>query len=300
MYVDIDIYACSLGYRELLRVLGVPSDVVLLGPFNKSVTDTVLTLGQPIITNTSRLEAENEFVVVDISEPNHISKIVNQKKIVKLIDHHFGFEEYWRGKLGDNAIIEKVGACATLVWEQYVAKGISDQIPSKTAKLLALTIASHTLNFKAKVTDKRDIDAFNRLVGLTDWENDLVAAYFKDQDRATFSDPEKTIKNDTLILDYPNIPYKIVIGQLELWNSKYFFENNLAQAKKVLETFGEEHWFLTSPSIEDGRTYLYCLNPETERMLEDITKTRFRDNKAIVEDLWMRKEIKRELLSVKM
>src|SRR3989344_4504224 len=51
---------------------------------------------------------------------------------------------------------EMVGACATLIWEEYVKRKKSNEISEMSGNLLSTAIISNTLNFNAMVTTDRD------------------------------------------------------------------------------------------------------------------------------------------------
>lgn len=293
LYTDIDVLACAVGYGELLSIQGIKSQVVLPGPFNKSITSKISSW--PIVFDKSPSNVtESSFVIVDISEPDHIAKFVDQDKIIKIFDHHYGFEKYWNDKYGSDACIEKVGACATQIWEEYLNSGNSSKISKISANLLISAILSNTLNFKAFVTSQRDIDAFSQLKAYSDLPDNWVEIYFKDQEIFTYKNPYQSVKEDTISIT-TRLPYKLVIGQLELWNSSNYFENHLEEAIRALKDFGEEHWFLTSPSISEGKNYIYCENIELQEELKKMLEIDFRNNIAVTNKLILRKEIKKML-----
>lgn len=78
-----------------------------------------------------------------------------------------------------------------------------------------------------------------------------------------------------------------------MWESKKFVEENITEAIKALESFGSEYWFFTSPSISEGKNYLYAKNKKTQRLLESLLGVTFVDNQAVTSKLILRKEIKK-------
>ena len=113
-YTDIDVLACVVAYHELLKLQGKRSLAVLPGPLNETVTKTVRTWEMGFVTQYEPGSADS-FVIMDLSTPEFISKIVDQERIIKIFDHHPGYEEYWKSEIGGNSIIEPIGACATLI-----------------------------------------------------------------------------------------------------------------------------------------------------------------------------------------
>src|SRR3989344_1441560 len=160
--VDIDAYACVIALGDLYNLQG-KSYLSIVGPLNHSVTAKVLAFP----TNYSQTYSQNKndrFILVEFSEPAYIPKfITNESRICEIFDHHFGYEKYWKEKIGDMAHIEKVGACATLIYEEYEKAGLSNKISVTCANLLYTAIVSNTLNFKSFVTDKRDTHAFEKI-----------------------------------------------------------------------------------------------------------------------------------------
>ena len=94
-FTDIDAYASAIAYAQLKRLEGVVAEVVLPGPLNVSV---------PPQLRPEQLDYEVEyvprdgdtFVVLDVSEPDHIATFVRPEGIEINIDHHFVYEDYWR------------------------------------------------------------------------------------------------------------------------------------------------------------------------------------------------------------
>ena len=103
VFTDIDALACALSLGELFAKQNLPAEVVLSGPLNETVISTIKSWP---LTFSTRLSSEaTGFILVDLSDPSYFSDWVVQNKIIGLYDHHFGFEKYWREKLGNKAKI---------------------------------------------------------------------------------------------------------------------------------------------------------------------------------------------------
>lgn len=98
-----------------------------------------------------------------MSEPHIIEKIAPLDKVTEIFDHHFGFETYWKDKLGEKAKIEPIGAAATLIWEEYKKRGFENSISHESATLLAYAIISNTVHFLFDMTSERDKIALKEL-----------------------------------------------------------------------------------------------------------------------------------------
>lgn len=96
-----------MAYSELLSLEGKSAFPLLPAPLNFSVTErirkTVDDLG-----GYFRGGDFDEAVVMDVSDYHVFSDIVPVETVVEIYDHHFGFEDYWKGRIGDRSKIESV------------------------------------------------------------------------------------------------------------------------------------------------------------------------------------------------
>ncbi len=292
-FTDIDTLACAIGLNELLSQTGNQTEIVLPGEFNSSIPESVRKWPLDIFKSP---HFENyQTILVDISNPQYICSWVDPTSIIALYDHHFGFETYWQEKIGDQAIIEPVGACATLIWEQYVQKELTQSITSLSANLLTTAIISNTLNLKSSVTSSRDTEALGGLKPYTNLPIDWTEKYFSEVEQHIYNDIPTAIKNDTKVQEITNLKKTFVIGQIELWDSSSFIRDHQKEIQDVLSSFGNPNWFMTSPSISQGINNLYCENEEIKEILKQIINAKFDDNLGTTDKLWLRKEILREL-----
>ena len=192
-YVDIDGYASCIAYRELLKMRGEEAMFVTNALFNYSITNSLLE--SSYIKDDYTVSEEDTFIVLDLSNKEYFPRFVKEEKIVELIDHHRGFEEYWNSKLGDRAIIESIGAVATIIVEKYEQYNMFQKMDKKIALLLMAAILDNTLNFTADITSDRDIRAYKRLQELTG-EIDYADIYFKESQEAILNNIEEAIVND--------------------------------------------------------------------------------------------------------
>ena len=115
--------------------------------------------------NTHWLEnAPCKYVLVDISDPNHMEPFVTLENVAEVYDHHYGHEQLWKEKLPHSTYIERVGACATLIWEKFKENAFHSSISTLNANLLYTAIFANTLNFKSQVTSDRDLLASEELL----------------------------------------------------------------------------------------------------------------------------------------
>ena len=162
-FTDIDALACVAAYMEIPVERPI---AVIPGPLNLSVTNRIKEWKFDYLTY---LDSDDyDYVVVDVSETEQFAHYVKIDRVVEIYDHHFGFEKYWQEKLGDKAKIEAVGACATLIWEEFKKRNPEKKISSLSANLLYTAINSNTLNFRSSVTTERDKKAFEEIKPFTD------------------------------------------------------------------------------------------------------------------------------------
>ncbi len=285
-FTDIDGLACVIAYCEIPPE---PPLAVIPGELNQSVTLKIRSW--PLKFTTSLTEpGEFDFVIVDVSEASQLGRFVNKDRIIELYDHHFGFEKYWQEKLGAKAKIEPVGACATLIWEEFKERCPDKKLSSLSANLLYTAIVSNTLNFQASLTTERDKQAFAELKAFIDLSPDWIARYYQDQEVEIYTNPERAIIKDTKIQIIKGM--RCAVGQLELWNSKAFIEEHSRQIEMTMREFEPEIWFFSSPSISEGRNYIFTKSETVKNFLRQVLAVDFFGTDiGVTQKLWLRKEI---------
>lgn len=300
VYSDIDIVASALPYKNLCDLKGIPAKAVLAGPLNDSVPQLVRNLGLKFETGLREDPSSCQFVIVDFSEPKFLPDFVKQDNIIKVFDHRFlGWENYWKDKLGNDAHIEPVGACATLIWEEYIKEGLTSKISTVDANLLYIAIICHTLNLKSSVTSDRDRNALNSLKPLTNLPQNFLETYYNQVNESFMNNPEEAMRNDTKIQEIGGIKYGII--QVELWDSRKFIESHqdlilktltsLKHPEGVIDVGPTLRVFLTSPSISEGHNYIVTGSDEVKNLLEKSIGAKFSGNIGQTPKLYLRKEI---------
>lgn len=284
-YLDIDAYACSIAYAQLLNLLGINAKAVSTANLNNSITNSLRNLNTKL--DNYQVKDDDQYVVVDVSNPDFFDKFVKQENIIKVIDHHVGFEKYWNNIIMNNANIEFIGAAATLVYEEYEKNNMQDKISIDVAKLLMAAILDNTLNFTATVTSNRDKNAYKKMqeiVGCKDFDK----LYFNECQLQIEENLEDTIKNDTKtekISD--NLPR--VFAQLTVWN-KDFLLANIQKIKKILGSIDDE-WMLNIICLQDKRSYIVADNKNVQVKLQNLLQSQFDDFIMPLKSVMLRKEI---------
>ena len=293
-FTDIDSLACAIAYSELLSKSNVDSKVVLVGLMNSSITKTIKKWDVNYDKDL-KINSEYGYVLVDISEPDYFPSFANLRNVIEVWDHRFGYRDFWKNKKV-RIVIEEVGSCATLIWEEFKRLKLENKISKVSANLLYTAIFSNTLNFNASVTTERDIKAFEELKKYIELPENWIKIYYKESEEQVLANPDLSIKNDTKVIDVKKRNIKITISQIELWNSFEFVDKNKEIIKNVLSSFGNEEWFITAPSISEGKNYIYTENSKIKDLLLNLIEAKFEGDIGVTSKLWLRKEILKKML----
>ena len=282
-YVDIDGYASCIAYRELLKMRGEEAMFVTDSLFNYSITNSLLE--SSYIKDDYTVSEEDTFIVLDLSNKEYFPRFVKEEKIVELIDHHRGFEEYWNSKLGDRAIIESIGAVATIIVEKYEQYNMFQKMDKKIALLLMAAILDNTLNFTADITSDRDIRAYKRLQELTG-EIDYADIYFKESQEAILNNIEEAIVND-IKYQKENDKLPRIIGQLTIWDIN---DLNHSIIRQIMNNKGS-NWIINIISLKDNISYIMCSSYTIEKDMMILFNGEQKKGFVVLKPAKLRKEI---------
>lgn len=288
-YIDIDAYAGCVAYAELLQLQGEDALAVCTAPLNESVSDTVRSWNAPI-KNAYEPSENDEYILIDVSESDQFDTIVDLEKVSEVIDHHPGFEQYWQDKIGDKATIEFIGAACTLVYESWKSANLLDKMSVTSARLLICGILDNTLNFGAKVTTPRDIEAYKALLEIADLPDNFTAQYFTECQNAILQDLTVAIQNDTKILQFRTFEQPISVGQLVVWDGNKILQENQEIIRQTLDSIKPD-WFMNLVNVGEGNSYFITENLGVQSWLSELLKVSFNNNVAVADHLWLRKEI---------
>lgn len=294
-FTDLDGLACAIAYTELLKLEGKDAEVIVPEEINASVTEEIK--GWGIEYKKQPSPETHTFCIVDVSRPQFIPDFAIDNAI-EIYDHHEGSENFWLQRLGNRAKIEKVGAAATLIWEEFKKRKKEKQISQTSARLLYGAIISNTLNFNSKTTSERDLKASEELSKFTDLPKDWVEKYFSDIEKYTQKNPREAIINDVKKGYFDELGKNISIGQLELWDSKKFVLKNKKLIEEVMESFGSRFWFFNAPSISEGKSYVITKNKYTKGLLSKEFGIEFTNGVGKTNHLIERKEYVTKLLKL--
>ena len=289
-FLDIDAYACSVAYAELLRLMGEDAIAYSSATMNESITKTIRSWDVSFSTEHTPSDKDT-FILVDVSDPDYLDKAVNINRVEEVIDHHVGFEEFWRERIGEKADIEFIGAACTQIYEKWLAAGLVGSMSETSARLLISGILDNTLNFKATVTTDRDRVAYEALLKIANLPEDWTAQYFSECQGSIFNNIEYALANDTKMMKFNNIKTDaIAFGQLVIWSGERA-TNEYRASIEISMAAKSENWFVNIVSISEGKSYLLCSNEIVQEWAEKVLDIQFTNNIAQANRLWLRKEI---------
>lgn len=288
-YIDIDGYASSIAYRELLRLKGIESKFVSNAVLNYSITDS---LKNNYTVDNYAVNSNDKYIILDLSDKSFFPEFVDDNNIIEIIDHHPGFEDYWNNKLGSNSIIEPIGSVATIIVEKYEKDNLLDKMDKDVAMLLMAAILDNTLNFTASITDERDKEAYKKLEALTN-EYNYASKYFSECQKFIEDNLKESIDNDIKIQkvsDYlPN-----VFGQLTIWDA-----NELLQKRDLINQIMNSYnndWMLNIISLSNNSSYIMYSGDSVKNKLLELLDCKEENGILIKKPAMLRKEIIKKAL----
>lgn len=286
VFTDIDAYASAIAYTQLQNLLGNEAEAVLAGPLNVSVPE-FLKEGVADYRTSYTPRVDDKFVLVDISEPEHVASFVDHHRVELLIDHRKGYGKYWED-LGVKAQLEVVGAACTQVYEKWQEQGLSHKMPAATARVLAAGILDNTLNFSSTTTNSRDHLAYASLLAQAGLDESFAKEYFSACQAGAVSDIEAAILSDTKYMEFPG--YGVIrAGQLALWELSPFID----QIKKISISWSQsgEQYFINLIDISNKRNIILSQHNSTQKFVSAITDCDFDEGMARTSRMWLRKEL---------
>jgi len=286
-YMDIDAYASCIAYAKLLNAMGIKA---------KAVT-TTKNLTASITNSLKKLNYKLEFVdkiqdkiiVLDVSNPNMINDIVLESDIIEVIDHH-PYQEYisyWNTR-NTKLTLEEIGSVCTIIYEKIKENNKLEILDTDLCKLLIAGILDNTLNLKANITKKRDINAFNELMNIGNINSSFQSEYFLECQKDIEKDIVKSIEQDLKTnINFSNIPD--TFGQLLVINIKSILELQ----NTIIEHMNKKYnnWIINIICLEDGKSYILGNSKETINNLNKILKGKINSNTLELEHFKLRKEI---------
>ena len=297
-YTDIDTYACTIAYSEMLRLKGYNAHAVISKNFTETIPKFLTALKVEYLDQeTVNLNEADSLIIIDRSDTEGLKSSIDTTKVKEIYDHHFGYEKYWKELLDRNSHIEKVGSCATLIWCAIRKDCFEQKISRNSLMLLYSAIISNTLNFKAGVTTQKDINSANEIKSLAQIDDTYVEKYFTTVTANIEKDPYNAMLKDVKTVKIGT--QTLAIGQLELWDSADIIGSLVDQIPSFLPGFQDLPFFITVASISDGKTTFISNSSEAKKMLGDALDFTWRsEDFFVLERLLLRKEIIKNLQAI--
>ena len=237
---DLDGYACSFAYAELLNKTNKNAVGVAFGTPYVEVQYVLnnfeinpLASGEDILLKNKNCSV----IFLDESSVSHLPPNISPDQVVEIIDHHMANEE--EKFVNAKKQIEAVGSCATLVAERFAQSGLR---PSREAVILLYgAIVSSTVNFKNKVTTERDKVMADWLLTLIDLPDDFVKNLFLSKS-AVGDDLEQILYSDMKVVELARV--KVCIFQLEISGVEKLLENRKDEIMSILKKKPRKSLFL--------------------------------------------------------
>lgn len=293
-YIDIDAYACCIAYAELLEKQGEPAQAVSTGRWNESISATVRSWNGNLLTGYIPTP-EDSYTLIDLSDPKHFDVFVDTTRIDLVLDHHPGFEEYWKNHPQTTVQIETIGAAATQVYECWEKAHLLQEMSQTSARLLLTAILDNTFNFKAQITTERDKTAYQALLPLANLPEDWPAQYFGECQASIVRDIPTALSNDFKQLELPGFPGRMLFAQLITWHAADIVTDYAHVIQNTLESINPQ-WFLNLVSVDEGVSYFLSADKNIQKSLGNLLNIQFEGNVARADLLWLRKEVIKKAL----
>ena len=295
-YMDIDAYAGCIAYAKLLNSLGQNAIATITADnFNKSITPSFFKMNYKI---KRTLDTTSKFIILDVSNPQIIVDSVLEKEILEVVDHHpyYEFVDYWN-KRNTKLILEDIGSVCTIVFEKIISNNKIEILDKDLCKLLIAGILDNTLNLKASITTKRDIDAYNQLMSIGNIEEDFAYNYFKECQNSYENDLLNSIEDDLKTnVNFPYVPE--TVGQLLVVD----LLSILKRKKEIINYMNKQHekWMINFINLEDGKSYILTSSLETSKDINKFLNGQIQDKEMVIlEKFKLRKEIFKLALNYK-
>jgi len=290
--LDIDAYACIIAYADFLQYQQWQEITCLTDiGYSPTVPKQILDWEIPQLKHVSNYDWYEQIVILDTSGKEYLSQFYDFDHIIELRDHRMiGDEWFWQNLLGNQAHIELVWSCTTLIYEYIRDHGDLKRLHHNSLKLLYTGTISNTLNLQWSVTTQRDRDCCQEIRSLISIEDSWNENYFRSIDVTLKSDLFHYLSLETKYTSFAGLDMMIV--QCELRDSKWLIDNSYDEILSYWEHHAKTPYrFFTFPSIQDNRNYLVCTHPIVQDILQKAIQAEFAWDRGVTQRLWLRKEI---------
>ena len=297
-YIDIDAYSGIIAYTHLLKSLGKDVLGISTAKFNESICPVIKDINISLDIIDENIDINNsEFIILDVSNPDMFDEIIeDNNKIIEILDHHPGFEDYWKSNTNINLDIEFIGSVCTLIFEKYKKYNKLNLLTPDICKLLLAGILDNTLNLKANITTQRDIEACDNLYKIAKIDKSWANTYFSSCQELIEKDLESSIKNDVKIKCKDKY-LPDVFGQLLVLNKDSILEKE-NEIIKIMNSYNEP-WIFNLVCLNDGKSYIISNDDTTKKQIETLFYKKFENNILTLDKFLLRKEIMKKAYDLK-
>lgn len=292
-YLDIDAYACMVSMAELLRLQGMNAIAWSDAPCNYSVCPSLVQDGQVVRELPGAVLETAQYIIVDVSDPEYLGRSVPLDRVVAVYDHHVGFEDYWRDRIGERSHIEFLGAAATMIYREWKKAGLAHKMSRQSAKLLVAAILDNTLDLTSANTTPEDRETFRELCQRAQVGEGWCAAYFTEVQRSVEADLKNALLGDLKsVRGNPVLPP--LVAQLCVWDA----QSVLDRLPEVRRWFSElrEPWMINMIDLKHRCNYFVCDAEQYQRGMERVFPVSFRSGLARTDTTYLRKELIKKTL----
>ena len=288
MCPDMDGISAMYSYSEYLRKLGKNVVYYYEGGVKKEV-EIVCRKYSINLKPVNYIEKNDKIILVDTGSLKYLPKIVDEKNIVQIYDHHK--RSPWLDERPDiDANIEEVGAVATLIAEKFINENIN--ISKESAILLYYGIISNTMNLKIKMTTNRDIKCAN-------WLKSQIKNISESDIKEVFVEKSDIGGNlrEEMEIEYVDAFMSLswTMGQIEIANVEEFLEKYERKIRDILQDIYDEkkveYISVNCMDIINGYSIIIVYNQKVADLLHKHFEIDFVDLKGKTKELISRKEL---------
>lgn len=287
---DIDGFASIIGLNDILKKQGQETKMAFFGEFSPETkyVARLINVKLPLSNNLNPNDYQ-EIILVDTSNPESTQVPFDHQKIKTIIDHRIEISNddfVWAKKQ-----IELVGSCATLITEKYQNSNL--KIDKNIATFLYGAIVSNTVNFKNKVTTRRDIKAADFLYKLIEIPKDFIKEMFESKSDLQGEKLKYHLEHDHK--EQKIADKKFTMFQIEATDIDQLIQQRSKEIRQIINSIIKDcrydFYLLNCIDIFKGYTRIIAYDKQTKDLIETTLSIKFKDCVAKTDYIIMRKEI---------
>ena len=293
---DLDGYACSRGYAELLNNSGKEAYAAIFGGIIK---ETRYLLDRFNISPLGSIETpddpRDDIVLTDTHRLGSLKGRIDPARVIEIIDHHEALDDIAATFPYARVQNERVGAAATLIAERFQNAHIAPATP--TAILLWGAIYSNTLYFRAAVTTPRDRHAAQWLQGIHRLDESLIHDMFRAKSMITDDEIHGSLEHD--LWKRAIAGEEIAYFQMEIIESDRFIAQHRMAMQAILQEYrdkGFTYSFISILDLEKGVNRFITADTKCQALLSSLISLQWEDDIGSIDHLILRKELGPQIL----